>query len=450
MHPVTLHVENSPLDLLLKDVEYLHQYPYGCNEQTAGRLIALLSLKKIKNHLKEPFAFEKDIKSCLKRLKNTQSTDGSWGWWANGTPNTWMTVYVARALYAAQQSGYKVEGLDRALSMLRLHLPAMHPSDQCSALALLRQSQVNIDCAPYLVYYDSLRNTTLSTRLNQLTLKQLCGKELVKDSLSKYINRTTFGGIYFGSGETGWYDRRAVHTLQAYDIARTAGWTDITHGIERYWLQSRPVQRNTIETAKILEAILPGLLGDRDTLRPIRLNVNGARIDSFPLTMYFDPAQGQSLQMVKTGSGPLYLTAYQQWHNPAPAARSDLFEVTTQLLLANGRPATNLKYGELATLEVQVLVKSAADYVMIEAPIPAGCGYGDKVQKGGPEVHREYFKDRTAIFCERLPVGKYTFSIPLEPRFTGRFTLNPARVEQMYFPVFYGRNEVERVQVERK
>ncbi len=449
LHPVTLHVENSPIDLLLKDVEYLRQYPYGCNEQTAGRLIALLSLKKIKNHLKQPFAFEKDIRACLKRLKNSQSTDGSWGWWANGTPNTWMTVYVARALFAAQQAGYKVEGLDRALSLLRLQLPAMHPSDQCSVLALLRECQVNIDCAPYLIYYDSLRTTTLSNRLNQLTLSQLCGKEIAKDSLRKYMNRTTFGGIYFGSGETGWYDRRAVHTLQAYDIARTAGWTDITRGIERYWLQSRPVQRNTIETAKILEAILPGLLGGQDTLRPVRLSVNGARIDSFPLIMQFNPAQGQSLQIDKSGSGPLYLTAYQQWHNHVPAARSDLFEVTTQLLLANGTPATQLRYGESATLEIQVLVKSAADYVMIEAPIPAACGYGDKVQKDRPEVHREYFKDRAAIFCERLPVGKYTFSIPLEPRFTGRFTLNPARVEQMYFPVFYGRNEVEKVVVER-
>jgi uncharacterized protein YfaS (alpha-2-macroglobulin family) len=271
----------------------------------------------------------------------------------------------------------------------------------------------------------------------------------VKDSLSNYINRTTFGGIYFGSGETDWYNRRAMHTLQAYDIARVAGWTDITRGIERYWLQSRQAYRNTIETARILEAILPGLLDDKGLIQPTRLQVNSTLIDSFPITMQLDPAQGQSLHIVKTGSGPLFLTAYQQWHNPAPNARSDIFDVRTQILLANGTPADNLKYGESATLEVRVQVKAAADYVMIEVPIPAGCGYGEKVQKGGPEVHREYFKDRTAIFCERLPVGNYTFNIPLEPRFTGRFTLNPARVEQMYFPVFYGRNELKKVKVER-
>jgi hypothetical protein len=46
-------------------------------------------------------------------------------------------------------------------------------------------------------------------------------------------------------------------------------------------------------------------------------------------------------------------------------------------------------------------------------------------------------------------VGHYEFRIPLEPRFTGRFTLNPVRVEQMYFPVFFGRNGVEAVMVGR-
>jgi uncharacterized protein YfaS (alpha-2-macroglobulin family) len=86
---------------------------------------------------------------------------------------------------------------------------------------------------------------------------------------------------------------------------------------------------------------------------------------------------------------------------------------------------------------------------MIEVPIPAGCGYGVKIQSYHPEVHREYFKDHTAIFCEQLNAGVYTFRIPLEARFSGQFTLNPAKVEQMYFPVFFGRNAVEKVVVDK-
>jgi uncharacterized protein YfaS (alpha-2-macroglobulin family) len=64
-------------------------------------------------------------------------------------------------------------------------------------------------------------------------------------------------------------------------------------------------------------------------------------------------------------------------------------------------------------------------------------------------VHREYFKDHTAIFCEQLNAGVYTFRIPLEARFGGLFTLNPAKVEQMYFPVFFGRNAVGKVAINK-
>ena len=446
---VTLHAEDNPIELMLQDMEYLYTYPYGCNEQTASRLIGLLHLKKLQAIRKQPFKREKDIQSGLKRLANAQLPDGTWGWWAQGSTNDWMTIYVLKVLCAANQAGYNVEGLDRAITTLRLRLPSMNPYDQCATLALLRQCEVNIDCQPYLIYFNNLKQVTLVDRLNAMRINQLCGNSLQKDSLAAYMHRTTMGGLYFGKGETGWYNRRAVQTIQAYDIALAAGWNDIARGIERYWLQSRPVRRNTIETAQILERLLPALLAGQDTLRPSRLQVNEKTLKLFPATERIDLAQGATVSVTKTGSGPVFFTAYRQFQETAPAARSDLFEVSSRLLLANKTPATQLQYGESALLEVHVEVKEAADYVMIEVPIPAGCGYGPKVQPGWPEVHREYFKDKTAIFCERLPVGKYVFQIPLESRFAGRFTLNPVRVEQMYFPVFYGRNEVKKVEVVR-
>jgi uncharacterized protein YfaS (alpha-2-macroglobulin family) len=89
---------------------------------------------------------------------------------------------------------------------------------------------------------------------------------------------------------------------------------------------------------------------------------------------------------------------------------------------------------------------------MLEVPIPAGCSYGEKGdnwRRQRVETYREYFRDRTALFFDRLPVGEYHFQIALEPRFSGQFTLNPARAEQMYFPVFYGRNEMKQVLIKK-
>ena len=76
------------------------------------------------------------------------------------------------------------------------------------------------------------------------------------------------------------------------------------------------------------------------------------------------------------------------------------------------------------------------EHVMIEIPIPAGCSYADKRQRwNGIETHREYFKDKTVIFCQRMTPGTYIFQVHLLPRFTGSYHVNPAQISLMYFPV---------------
>ncbi len=95
-----------------------------------------------------------------------------------------------------------------------------------------------------------------------------------------------------------------------------------------------------------------------------------------------------------------------------------------------------LRAGVPVKLVVEVEVQKAAEYVLIEIPIPAGCSYGEKRSRTPGEVHREYFRHKTAIFCERLGIGTHRFEVELLPRYAGHFTLNPAKAELMYFPVF--------------
>ena len=103
--------------------------------------------------------------------------------------------------------------------------------------------------------------------------------------------------------------------------------------------------------------------------------------------------------------------------------------------------------GKPIELIAEVVVKKESDYVMIEIPIPAACSYNSTQQYYWGATYREYFREKTSIFCANLKPGKYTFSIDLLPRYTGTYTLNPAKAELMYFPVFYGRNEMTRVKV---
>lgn len=63
-------------------------------------------------------------------------------------------------------------------------------------------------------------------------------------------------------------------------------------------------------------------------------------------------------------------------------------------------------------------------------------------------MHREYLRHKVAIFADRLPKGKHTYTIKLLPRYNGVYTLNPAKAELMYFPVFYGRTGLKGMRIE--
>jgi uncharacterized protein YfaS (alpha-2-macroglobulin family) len=178
---------------------------------------------------------------------------------------------------------------------------------------------------------------------------------------------------------------------------------------------------------------------------PAKMQINGKTITQFPYNQKL--AATAKLEVAKSGTLPIYLTAYQQLQNSTPNKVNKDFVINTTLL-QNGKAVTALKAGEVTTLKVNVEVRADADYVMVEVPIPAGCSYDSKTRSyWGPETHREYFKEKTAIFCTKLKQGKYTFDISLMPRYNGNYVLNPAKAEMMYFPVFFGREAIKQVPI---
>ncbi|AIZ65406.1 hypothetical protein PK28_17185 (plasmid) [Hymenobacter sp. DG25B] len=122
------------------------------------------------------------------------------------------------------------------------------------------------------------------------------------------------------------------------------------------------------------------------------------------------------------------------------------FQVSSTLAGKSGGQVS-LRAGQPVELVVTVLVPAEARYVLLEVPIPAGCSYGPPAPVNRQEVHREYLRQQTGIFCDVLPAGKHVFRIALQPRFRGRYTLNPARAELMYFPTRFGRTDSKQAEI---
>ena len=446
---VQIRIEDNILEVLLEDLYFLKQYPYGCNEQTASRLIALILEKDLKQLLGQKFKDEKKIRKAIRRLEKTQNADGSWGWWANGKYNAWMTSYVLNALQKAKEANYKTKALEKGLIFLTNQLPSLNDRGLLNSLLLFSDINQNLDYKNYINHLD----TTLTSRYDKFALikiRQAQGLSYSIDSLLQHKEEDVFGGWYFGEENYRWYNNSFQLTLLAHDIFKIEKDSNAINKIQQYFLskKTRRGWRNTFETAKILLAILPDLMKEKKTLVKNNVQLSGAMnetISEFPFEAKF--SSNNSLQIKKTGSSPIFFTAHQSFWNKNPKEKKDIFSIKTSLK-QNDKITNNLQAAVAADLIIELEVKKAAEYVMIEIPIPAGCSYHSKTQTyRNNESHREYFKDRTAIFCEDLPVGKYNFKISLEPRFSGIYTLNPTKVEQMYFPVFYGRNEMGKVSI---
>jgi len=450
---VTLHAEASVLPTLIEETGRLRDYKYLCNEQLASKLKGLLVEKRIKAYLGEPFKHEKNIVDVIKTINENGGPQGLWGWWKGTDDELWISLHVVSTLLEAENEKYITNiNKQRIIDYLVYQLESYKGEDKITCLKLLYTIGAKVDYKKYIAEinkeYLAEEHPSTYDHFRILLLEQQAGITVNTDELLKTMHKTMFGNVYWGEDSYHFFDNSVQISLLAYRIFKNEGkHPDIPEKIRGYLLEQRHNGgwRNTYESSLILETILPDvLLGDKQVKTP-QLQLSGgvsATVDKFPYTVTFT---GTDLAVNKTGTLPVYITGYQQYWNGQPEKVSKDFTVDTWFE-RNGGKLAKLKGGQQVQLKAQVIAHADGDFVMIEIPIPAGCSYENKNQSWeNNEVHREYFKENVSIFCRKLKQGTYTFTINLMPRFNGEYTLNPAKAELMYFPVFYGREGMKKL-----
>ncbi|HTE24196.1 alpha-2-macroglobulin family protein [Flavitalea sp.] len=450
---VTIHAEAGVLPVLLDEIEQIRSYAYFCNEQMASKLKALLQQKFIYKLLAKEFKAERDIKDLIGRITKATSSDNLWGWWKNDRSQLWISKHVLEALILAEQNGYPNSiNKPAAINYLVYNLEKADSISKISSLELLHILGAKVNYQSYLDTINKYRhNLPRQSALELMALRQKAGLPIELDSVVRTSHHTMMGNIYWGN--EGYYllDNSVNNTISIYKMMRASGGyeRDLAK-VRNYFFEKRRDGRwrNTYESSLILEAILPDLVKEGSINSKPTLNFSGTKtavITEFPFTQKFSPSD--TIRITKSGVVPVYFTSYQQQWNSKPARVESDFTVSSAFE-KNGVKLNTLTAGKAVELKVIVNVKADGDYVMIEIPIPSGCSYESKPQPyGNNEVHREYFKNKVSIFCTYLKTGSYTFTIPLMPRYTGRFNLNPAKAELMYFPVFYGREGMKKIEI---
>ncbi|MDP4203122.1 MAG: carboxypeptidase-like regulatory domain-containing protein [Bacteroidota bacterium] len=443
-----LTIDADPFSFVMDELNHIRNYDYYCNEQLASKLKGLLLEEKICRILHKLFPYGKDIPKIIAKLKTSRTNNRLWGWWPDMPYSSWISRQVIEALIMAQKAGYKTGISPKSLvADLNEHLEEKDPRDRIRAICTLMQLD---STASYTALVEKIDNRKFgfTENLELMELRQQCGLAIRPDTLMPLKKESALGNTYWGAPSVSLFDDAIPSTLLVYKIFQKASMqTALLPSMRNYFLERRGNSlhwQNTYESMQVLETILPDMVTTPDALKAPHVRLEGAiQLDStaYPIRKTFVPTS--PLKITKEGKAPVYLSVWQDKWNSAPAKVEKEFTVNTFF----DKGDTILKAGKAITLTAEVKVKGSSEYVMIEIPIPAGCSYEEKPNYLLNEVHREYFKEKCVIFCSHLNNGIYRFPIRLMPRYTGRYTLNPARAELMYFPVKFGITTLRQVEI---
>ena len=414
---------------LLKSVDDLVQYPYGCVEQTMSRFLPALIVANAFNELHIPLK-EKTmtelpdiIQKGLNRLYSYQHYDGGWGWWENDETHPYMTAYVVYGMSLAKQAGYEIDTIrfQQGKRNLMNQLVKMKEEDQTTVAFM----------------FNALAGTKeLNKEKNFALLKTFVDNISRRESNAYAL--ALFGAAYLKIGdvkrEKKMFERLMDNIYESDQLAYWKGkefhyrWTDdnvqstafalkylITEDPQNpiiskivTWLLSKQQGyswNSTQQTAAVLFALTDYLKVSKE-LEPdytVSVLVNGDKIaeKQFNTSNVFEKQErltftedqmkkigtGENkLTLVKSGKGALYFSGYDRYYiAPNEAMQKNTFTVkkecykleeftgTNGIVYKKQRVAEPLKNGDAVFVKLTVQTKEEdLQYFMLEDPFPSG------------------------------------------------------------------------------
>ncbi|MBN2746342.1 MAG: hypothetical protein JXR34_06425, partial [Bacteroidales bacterium] len=305
----TVFITNNQLDVLMEEIEYLKNYGYGCNEQNASKIRALLAEKSIKKALDLPFVNEKTIKTIITKLEKTQNNDGSWGWWNKGDhAEIWMTIYIVDAMNLAIKAGYTSGSIFKALTYLESNLNTMNVSDRLYAIDILCDYNSPEKYKAHIAKIEKMNLSSID-KFRLISIKQKSGLPYSIQDVIQSNNRDKYG-IYWGENVMNFKINIIQTSSLAYNILKSdkGNHQVMLEETRNYFLTHLSKNRNTIERAVLLQDITDDIIANNSIKNEIRseLKINGKLMAQvFPIYLTFKNTD--NIYIEKTGA-PLQIS----------------------------------------------------------------------------------------------------------------------------------------------
>lgn len=346
-------VSPSLAGTILKSLDDLAGFPYGCVEQTMSRFLPTIIVAKTLKELKAPVnsktidELPKYVEAGLKRLYNFQQSDGGWGWWSNDKSNPFMTAYVMYGLTLAKQAGYSIDMniYSSGLNSLKSLLESGTDIDETTRAYMIYSLSTAMigDNNGKSIYVEMIR-ILLRKDLNAYPLSLLAislhnfgENEMAKDAavrLKKLVNDDK--GFAFWGGEK-WHYRWQNDNVQGTAFAVKAlinieGNSELVSKAVRWLLRKKQGYswRSTQETSVVIFALTDYLKITKE-LNPdytVKIKVNGKEFFSSSVdekSIYTEPQKvvvdhqhlkkgNNEITIEKSGNGKLYFSGLTSYH----------------------------------------------------------------------------------------------------------------------------------------
>ncbi len=435
-------VRSGIIALIQQEIEDLRRYGYGCTEQTASKLIALIRSKQLKAAIGEPFDGEQEIEMLIHRLEDFQSSSGGFGWYKNSTYDLRLTLYAAQALHLASESGYATKAHRRAAGVMINSLKMLHAEEVLSVLVLATKLDMKLDYKAEIEKY-SRYNLAIQAKMTLMELRQMHKMDVDLTPILTELKSTEAGLLYMdGYSKWGFNSKILDLTLQAYRIMKAAGGhEDKLAAMRRFvFANLKNSNHNTFEKANIINTLIEEAKTNQFALFQVEL---GGKNYTSPFSLeakasdLFVQNSGEQVSVIVTEEYP---DLNGQEHESGVSVR-------TQLMNSRGQVCTQAQAGEIYRLRVYASNRESRKYVLVSVPLPSGFVVLEKPSRMSDESGREYFPDHIRIYHEQFYKGEHVYEFVLLPQFAGNFQLLPSRVEDMYDPSYHGCSGKMRIEV---
>ncbi len=356
---------------IIKALDDLVGYPYGCVEQTMSRFLPTIIVANTFKAIDAPLKYStieelpKMAEAGLKRLYSFQHDDGGWGWWTNDKTHPYMTAYVIYGMTLSKKAGFPVDNnvYSRGVDNLMNQIEKSDDVDETTLSFMLYSmaAAMKYNSGDY-SYINKKMADLLDSDLNAYSIALLASalKDINNDALARKaadrlerMVHTEERYAYWGGKEWhySWQDDKVQTTafvLKA--LLKTNSKSELVDKTVRWLLQQKQgfSWRSTQETASVIFA-LADYLKTTNELNPdynATVYINGEQItnkhftreDIFKETGTIKLSglkdnilhKGENeIKIVKNGSGKLYFSGINQYYtkNETAAAKTNNFRV---------------------------------------------------------------------------------------------------------------------------